>query len=255
MSKRHKFVITSITLSMGFLGITFLENQGRLVGISALSLLSIGFFVWVLKEVLGRNATLLSLVLPPLFTLGVGLFWFLLPSTFYARLPIILLYGVGVYVMALTANIFAVSVQKKIALARAAKGVSFVLTLFISFLLYDAILSLRTEPYILVPLVALVSFPLFLQGLWASRITKEVSREMVFHSAIFCYIIGTIGLMLYFWPVTVVVGSLFLTVAVYVLLGLGQAEFEGRLFKQTVYEYLVVGILVFVVMLLSTSWR
>lgn len=255
MSKRHKFVTTSLLLSLGFLGITFLENENRLVGIAILSLLSIGFFIWVLREGLGKNATLLTLVLPPLFTLGVGLFWFLLPSTLYARLPVILLYGVGVYVMALTANIFAVSVQKKIALARAAKGVSFVLTLFTSFLLYDAVLSLRTEIFVMVSLVVITSFPLFLQGLWASRITREINREMVFHSLIFCYLTGTVALMLYFWPVTVVVGSLFLTVAVYVLLGLGQAELEGRLFKQTIYEYLAVGILVFVVMFLSTSWR
>jgi hypothetical protein len=78
---------------------------------------------------------------------------------------------------------------------------------------------------------------------------------MLTHALAFSYVLGTGGMMLYFWPVSVVVGSLFLTVAVYVLLGLGQAKIEGRLFKQTVYEYLTVGIVVFLLMLLSTSWK
>ena len=242
-------------MSLGFFGITFLENEYRIAGISGLSFVSIVLFWWTLREALGKNATLLTLVLPPLFTFGVGLFWFLLPSTFYARLPVIVLYGVGVYVTALTSNVFAVSVHKKIALARAAKGVSFVLTLFTSFLLYDAVLSLRSGILSSTLLLFVASFPIYLQGLWVSKITKNINRELIMYSAIFSYATAAGGSLLYFWPVTVVVGSLFLTVAVYVLLGLGQAKLEGRLFRATVNEYLVVGILVFLIMFLSTSWH
>lgn len=255
LSKRHKFLITSAILSLGFFGITLLENEQRIAGISGLSLLSIVLFFWTLHEGIGKNATLLTLLLPPLFTLGVGLFWFLLPSTIYARLPVIFLYGVGVYVSALTSNVFTVSVHKKIALARAAKGVSFVLTLFTAFLLYDAILSLRSDILPSTLMLFVSSFPIYLQGLWVSKITKEISREIINYSVVFAYITAAAGALLYFWPVTVVVGSLFLTVAVYVLLGLGQSKLEGRLFKATVNEYLIVGILVFAIMLISTSWR
>jgi hypothetical protein len=255
MSRRHKFVITSVLLSLGFLGITFLNNEDRIVGIFFLSLLSIAFSFWTLRDLLGKNASLLELVLPPLFTLGVGLFWFLLPSTFYARLPIIALYGVGVYVIALTANVFCVSIIKKIALVRAAKGVSFVLTLFTSFLLYDAVLSLRTHILLLTLLLWLASFPLLMQGLWVSKITKGVGRAVIVYAGVLALLISEFGMLLYFWPVTVVVGSLFLTVGMYVLLGLGQAKLEGRLFKQTMNEYLGVGIVVFVIMFLFTSWH
>mgnify|MGYP007068819467 CR=1 FL=1 len=62
-------------------------------------------------------------------------------------------------------------------------------------------------------------------------------------------------MLLYFWPISVVEGAIFLTVVMYVLLGLGQSEHEGRLFKQTVREYLVVGIIVFLAMIVITSWR
>lgn len=255
MSKRHKFLVTSLGLSLGFFGITFLNNEDRFLGIGILTVASLIAFIWCLRDRLGKNATLTSLVTPPLFTLGVGLFWFLLPSTFYARLPVIFLYGAGIYSMVSTSNIFTVSVQKKIALARAARGVSFVLSLFTAFLLYDAILSLRITTFATSALVFIASMPIFIQGLWVSRLTKELGRETIIYSLVFGYVMGVWALMLFFWPVSVVVGALFLTVGVYVLLGLGQARLEGRLFKQTVYEYLAVGIIVFVTMVLVTNWR
>ena len=101
----------------------------------------------------------------------------------------------------------------------------------------------------------MASFPLFLQGLWVSRITKEVGSEILIYSGVFSYVVGGVAVLMYFWPVSVVVGSLFLTVVVYILLGLGQAKIEARLFRQTVNEYLTIGTIVFLIMLLSTNWH
>ena len=67
-------------------------------------------------------------------------------------------------------------------------------------------------------------------------------------------IVSQVAGVLYFWPVTVVVGSLFLTVTVYALLGLGQARLEARLFKNTTREYVLVGALVLVGMFFATHW-
>ncbi|MBI4153609.1 hypothetical protein HY503_01255 [Candidatus Woesebacteria bacterium] len=254
MNKRKRFIITSILLSLGFIGIQFLENQFRFYAIGGLTLLTILLFFWSLKEGIGRNMTLLTLVLPAFFTAGVGVFWFLLPASVFARLPIIVFYGVGIYVLSLTSNIYSVAAIRTIALLRAAHGVGFVLTLVTSFLVYDAILSLRTLLPIMGVSVVLLSFPLYLQGLWAASLQKEYSGELVGEAGVFSLIMGEIALFLHFWPVTVVVGSLFLTVAMYMLLGLGQAKIEGRLFRETVREYLLVGALVFIGMFLATRW-
>lgn len=256
ISKRKKFVATSIILSLGFVVISLLDGSMRFWGIAALVLFTITLFYWSLFEAVSKDATLLLLILPALFTLGVGLFWFLLPSTIVTLLPILVLYGVGIYALSSTSNIFAVSVAiKKIALSRAAKGVGFVLTLFTSFLLYDAILSLKLSIAPTAILVALASFTLFLQGLWESRLSETVGKNVLTYSFLFTYAVALIAVFLYFWPVSVVVGSLFLTGTVYVVLGLGQAKVEGRLFKQVVWEYVLVGIFVFIVMFLFTSWR
>jgi hypothetical protein len=81
-----------------------------------------------------------------------------------------------------------------------------------------------------------------------------LEKEILISSAISSLVVGEAALALYFWPVTVVVGSLFLTISVYMLLGLGQAKIEGRLFPQTVREYFIVGLLVFVGMFIATRW-
>lgn len=254
MTKRRKFIITSLALSLGFLAINFLDNQYRFWFIGALTVLTVLLFMWSLIEGLSFDATLLTLILPGLYTLGVGLFWFLLPSTIFARIPIVLLYGAGIYALCSTANIYTVSAIRAIALARAAKGVGFVLTLVTAFLIYDAILSLRAPIWMSVPLIMLSSFPIYLQGLWTSSLERKIEPEVLKNSILFSLGMGEISLLLSFWPVTVVVGSIFLTIGMYMLLGLGQANAEGRLFKVTIREYLTIGIVVFIAMLFAPRW-
>jgi hypothetical protein len=254
MSKRRRFVISSIILSLGFVAIQFLTDQNRFWAIGILGLATIGFFVWSLFDSLGKNMTLLILILPTIFTLGVGTFWFLLPSNIFARIPIVIFYGIGIYVLCLTMNIFTVSAIRTIALLRAARGVGFVLSLVTSFLVFDAILSLKTQIFVLLPLVFAVSFPLFLQGFWSVILEKEYSKDIFIMSIVTALIMAETAAALFFWPVTVVVGSLFLTVTFYVLLGLGQSKIEGRLFFTTIREHLVVGVVVFIAMFFATHW-
>lgn len=254
MTKRRRFVISSILLSLGFVGIQFLTDQNRFWAIGVLGIATVILFVWSLLEGLGRNMTLLTLILPTIFTLGVGTFWFLLPANVFARIPVVIFYGIGIYILCLTMNIFTVSAIRTIALLRAARGVGFVLSLVASFLVFDAILSLRTSIYFLLPLVAVISLPLFFQGFWSVVLEREFSKEMFILSLVSTLVMVETAAVLFFWPVTVVVGSLFLTVTFYILLGLGQSKLEGRLFSATVREYLVVGVLVFIAMFFATHW-
>ncbi|OGM61355.1 hypothetical protein A3A52_05580 [Candidatus Woesebacteria bacterium RIFCSPLOWO2_01_FULL_39_14] len=254
MSKRKRFIATSITLSLGFVGIQFLPEQYRIISIGLLGLLTLLLFFWSLKEGLGFNMTLITLTLPLIFTLGVGFFWFLLPTSPLTRIPIVIFYGFGIYALCLTANIYTVSAIRTIALLRAAKGVGFVLTLLSFFLVFDTILSLKWPIYLYAVTSILASFPLFFHGFWEVELEKNFSRKVGRFSLIASVIMGEIAIAIFFWPTSVVVGSLFLTVASYVLLGLGQAELEGRLFSQTIREYLLVGLAVFIGMFFVTRW-
>jgi hypothetical protein len=254
MSKRRRFVVTSILLSLGFIAVQFLNDQNRFWAIGALGVLTVVLFYWSLLESLGRNMTILTLVLPTVYTLGVGIFWFLLPANIYARIPIVLFYGAGIYILCLTANIYLVAAVRTIALLRAARGVGFVLTLLTSFLVFDALSSLRVEIYVLVPLIFAVSLPLYMQGFWSMLLESKFSKDLFNLSISASLITAEVAAALYFWPVTVVVGSLFLTAAFYMLLGLGQAKLEGRLFASTVREHLLVGVFIFIAMFIATHW-
>ena len=253
MTKRQRFVLTSVFLSLGFIATQFYEGS-RFMAITLLGLFTLILFYWSLKEGLGLNFTLTSLILPVYFTLGVGLFWFLLPANIYAQIPIVIIYGIGIYALCLTLNIYTVSAIRTIALLRAALGVGFVLTLFALFLIYDTILSLRVNILLYILSVISVSFPLLFQSYWSVDLNKYMNKEVLLYSLISSLIIGEIAAILFFWPVTVVVGSLFLTITCYVLLGLGQAKLQGRLFAQTVREYLTIGVLVFIGMFFATRW-
>jgi hypothetical protein len=254
MAKRLRFVITSVILSLGFVGIQFSPNNYRFLAIGALAFLTLILFTWSIWEGLGRDMTILTLVLPFYFTIGVGLFWFLLPSSIFARIPIVILYGGGIYALCLTANIYTVAAIRTIALMRAARGVGFVLTLFTLFLVFDTILSIRESIFLTSGVAALASFPLLYQGFWSVKLDKKFSNDVLKISLIATLVMGEIAASLFFWPVTVVVGSLFLTASCYMLLGLGQAELEGRLFHQTIREHLYVGIAVFIGMFFATHW-
>ena len=254
MTKRRKFLLTSIFLSLGFFGIQFLDSRFRMIGIFVLASFAIPLFSWSLSEGLGWNMTLLTLVLPVFFTVGVGIFWFLLPANIYARLPIVLFYAFGIYALASTMNVFTVGAIRTIALLRAARGVGFVLTLATSFLIFNAIISLKIPFWGTGLTIGLLAFPLFLQGFWSVSLEKKYAAKLLTLALSVSLMVGELALALSFWPVTLVVGSLFLTVAVYVLLGLGQTYLEQRLFAQTVKEYLTVGILVFLGMFFATHW-
>lgn len=254
MSKRLRFIISSLLLSGGFVWTQLLDDSYKFIAIGILVLLTALFSVWSFFEGLGKNMTLLSLVLPTLFTLGVGIFWFLLPSSIYTRIPIVIFYGLGLYVLLSTMNIYTVSSQKTIALLRAARGVGFVLTLVTTFLIFDAILSIRQGIWVSAILIFVSTFLLSLQGLWSIELEKQFEKGIFTMSFVSSLILAELSILIFFWPVTVVVGSLFLTSGVYMLLGLGQAKLEDRLFPSVVREYLTVGLIVLVGMFFATRW-
>src|SRR3989344_156743 len=246
MSKRKRFIISSILCSLGFIGILFLPSNFRFISIGVLGLVTLMLFVWSLREGLGFDMTLMTLVLPFFFTVSVGFFWFLLPKGIFTYIVAIAIYSISVYALFLTSNIYTVAAIRTIALLRAARGVGFVLTLFTFFLVFDAIVSFRWPVYVSSFFVALLSLPLYLQGFWIITLEKYISKKLIIMTLIASLVMGEIAVSLFFWPATVVVASLFLTVSAYVLLGLGQSDLEDRLFIQTVREYLLVGAAVFI---------
>lgn len=254
LRKRQKFVLSAGVLSILMLGIEVSGFQFRSEAIVVLGMISLVLGIWSLREGLLNKASYLSLILPVSFTVAVGFFYLLLPSNWVTLVPVVILFGIGEYALFLTANIYTVAAVRTIALLRAAQAVGYVLTLLTLFLSYDSILSYRWSPVINALAISLVSFPLYLSGVWSVSASEVIDRRVVLFSFVLSLVSGEIALFLGLWPVTVAVGSLFLTTMGYILLGLSQHELSGRLFKQTVWEYLAVGAAVFITMFLTTRW-
>lgn len=254
ISKRQKFIISAALLSIGLLAIQLANISWRYQAIFGLTFLTYLLSVWSLREGISGIEWLTVLILPTLFTAGVGLFYFLLPSGWLARLPVAALYGLGLYALLLTENIFSVAAIRNIQLLRAAHAVGFLLTLLTAFFLYDTILSFRLSFWLNFIFVFLVSLPLFIQGLWSVNLEERISGQIWFYSLALSLIVAEGALALSFWPVTVSAGSLALITIMYVVLGLTQHYLSQRLFKRTINEYLTVGIIVLAVILITTHW-
>lgn len=255
ISKRQKFALTAALLSVGLLAIQVLGFNDRYQIIGGLTFLTLVLSAWSLSEGLVINWWFLNiLILPTFFTAGVGLFYFLTPAIWLTRIPIVLLFGLGLYVLLLTENIFAVAAMRTIQLLRSAQAVGFLLTVMTAFFLYDTILSFRLEPWLNFLGVGLVSLPLILHGLWYVNLEEKISFQIWFYVLALSLILAEAALILSFWPLTVAVGSLGLSTVLYIALGLVQHHLSERLFKKTVNEYLGVGLAVLVVIFLTTHW-
>ncbi len=254
MRKRQKYVISSAILSLGFISVQVFNIDWRYQAIAGLSLLTMLLSIWSLFEGLGGIAWLMVLLLPPLYTAGVGLFYFLLPSSWLTRLPVALAYSAGMYALLLTENIFTVAAVRTIQLFRSAHAVGFLLTLATAFFLYDAILSSKLPFWSNALLVGICTFPLTLQGLWSVKLNDKITKGLLVFSGIISLLLLEVAGVISFWPLTVTSGSLFLTACLYVVLGLCQHYLDERLFPNTVREYLGVGTVVLLTMYFTTQW-
>lgn len=254
MTKRKKIIISSLLLSLGFLLIHSGIIDQRYLGFSILIIASILLSAWSLWEGLKGWTVGIVLLLPNLFTVAVGLFYFLLPGDLVAKLPVTILFGIGYYVLLLTGNIFSVASVRNIQLLRSAQATGFLLTLITAFLLFDAIFSYRFDPWLNALIVLTVSFLLTLQGLWSITLEESISKGLLTTSLSLALILGEFSLAISFWPLSVSSSSLFLITALYVLLGLTQSDLQKRLFQKTIREYLWVGVIVFLTIFLTTGW-
>ena len=254
LSKRRKFVFASILLSVGLLVTQLVDQEWRYAVIAAISILSGGLTIWALVQDLKGSGWFLAPILPILYPAAVALFYFLLPEKVVTRAVILVLFGIGMYAIFLTENIFVVASLRTIQLARAAQAVGFLFTLLIAFFLFDSIFSFKWAAWWNAGLVVATSFPLLLHGVWSIDLYETLKKRLVLYASGLTLGMGQLALMISFWPVSIVVASLFLVTAMYVSLGLVQHQLGERLFQQTIREYVQVGAIVLIVTFLAAHW-
>lgn len=255
MTKRMKLVIVAVVLSLGLLGIQSIDVDSRYQAIGLLAGVAYGLSAWALFDDLKKTEWLTVLILPVLYPVAVALFYFLLPVRLLSRVMILSIFGIGMYALLLTENIFSVAAIRTIQLLRAAHAVGFLLTLLVAFFLWHTLFSFRLSPWWNALGVGITSLPLVLQGLWSVNLEEKISREVVNNSLGLSWGLASLALMISFWPVTITIASLFLVTGLYVGLGLIQNRMSGRLFHKTITEYLWVAGLVVGLTFLLARWK
>jgi hypothetical protein len=273
MTKRFKFISVAGVLGvmLGLTGLVSVEN--RLAVLLTVTAISYVMSVWVLFEDLKGLEWITLMILPVMFTLGSGLFANLLPDVIPNLLGLrfeietamvmgkvfkwlfIVLYILGLYAIYLLENIISVASIRTIQLLRAARSMGFVMTLVVSLFFFLVVLSLRLWFYWIGLISFVVGFMLAYGHLWSIDI-KDESRQMVkLYSLTMAILMGFLGLAMAFWPVKPFMGGLMMTVFFYTHLGILENYLKHKSHGESLVEYLVFGLIIFIIGFATTSWR
>jgi len=253
IDKRQKFILGVLVLSsMLFLSEYQFAKSGIVVA-TIMAIITDLVLYWAIKDDLKENFSWSIFTLPFFYSLAFALFYFLIPTRLIFRLILTALYALGLYSLYLSKNIFIVSSIRTIALLSGARIVSFILTLLSYFFLTNTLFSLHQPIFIAVPLLAIYTYPLVYQALWSYNLQKG-SVSLKEWAGVVTLCIVELSCVVWFWPSTPTVISLFLTGILYTLVGLSHVWFDKRLFRSVMWEYVWVGAIVFFVLVLFTSW-
>lgn len=250
MRRREKFVIVSVLLSAALLLMQYIPLDWRYLATLALFGLSYLSAAWALSDDLQAHEWLTIIPFPAFYATAVALFYFLLPEMILSRLAIVLVFGVGMYALFLTSNIFSVAKGRTIQLLYAAHAVALFFTMLTSLLFSNVIFSLRLPFYFNAALIFASHFPLVLTALWSVELPQRLERSLLGYTAVFSLILAELALAFSFLPLPVWSQALFIMSLLYVGLSVLQSLLKGRLFQNTITEYNLVASLMLVLFVL-----
>lgn len=253
-SKRQKFVVAVLLLSVGVFMSEYFSGLKLALSAVGLAIATDLMLLFILRKDIKGSFFGPILVLPFFFSLAFPFFYTLVPERLLSRLIITVIYAFGLYSLFLTQNIFAVSGIRTINLLRSARIVAFVITLLVFYFLVNFIFSLRF-PVLLTPLVIFpISFFMNIQSLWTYTLDTSQVKSIALFSGIIALCILQLSYVLILWPVNASVYSLFLTGVFYTYSGLCHAWLERRLFKGILWEYVWVGFISVLFLVIFSKW-
>ncbi len=253
-NKRQKFVVAVLILSTGVFMSEYFTGIKLTLSAIGLAIATVLMLLFILRNDIKNTFFGPILVLPFFFSLAFPFFYALVPERLLSRLLITAIYAFGLYSLFLTQNIFAVSGIRTINLLRSARIVAFVLTLLVFYFLVNFIFSLRL-PVLITPLAILpLSFFMNIQSLWTYTLDTSQVKAIALFSAVIAISILQLSYVLVLWPVNASIYSLFLTGIFYTYSGLCHAWLERRLFKGILWEYVWVGFISVLFLVIFSKW-
>ncbi len=253
INKRQRFIFSVIFLSLGLFIAELVLGKSGIYIVMGLSVLTVILLYLSLRQDLRGNFTPQTFILPFMYSLGVGLFYLLVPARFLTRIGMTAFYALGLYSLFLSQNIFTVSSIRTIQLLSGARTVSLVLTLVSYFFISNVVFSFHINVFITLALVFAYTFLFVMQAIWVYTLEKSPFTQ-IFWVLSLSVSLAEIALFLWLGPSSPTVSGLFLTAIFYVLTGLTQAWFEKRLFRSVILEYFWVTAISFLFLIVFTNW-
>lgn len=244
MRRREKFVIASILLSLGLLGVQVTAVEFRYVAVGIFTFVSYIVATWALSADLQHHERITIVPFPALYAMSVSLFYFLLPPNLLTRVLLLILFGVGMYALFLTANIYSVAKGRTIQLVHAAQAIALIITLLTSLFFSNTIFSLKFPFYLNGLLIGLSHFPLIFISLWSVNLEQEINKATINLSTVLALVLIELAVVLSFFPLSVWYNSLFIMSFLYIGVGILQSAMKGRLFNRTLTEYSIVALFI-----------
>jgi len=243
MRRREKFVISTILLIVSFFALQYLSLEWRYWGVAVFGVVTYFVCTWALSDDLQLYERLTIVPLPAMYAISVALFYFLLPSSLLSRTGLLILFGLGLYALLLTCNIFSVAKGRTIQLLYAASAVGFLIVLLTSMLFSSIIFSLKLPFWANGLLVGLVHYPLVFMSLWSVNLEDFIAKDLLIYSLAISVFLTELAILLSLVPIPVWNASLFITGIIYLVLGILHSFLRGRLFKNTTREYSLMALL------------
>ncbi len=255
MRRREKFVIASVFLSLGLLGVQATALDFRYIAVVVFGIVSYLVSTWALADDLQLVERFTVVPFPALYAVSVALFYFLLPENIMSKVAILILFGIGMYALFLTSNIYSVAKGRTIQLLHAAHAVGLLFNLLTSLLFTNTVFSLKMPFFLNMFMVGLVHYPLIFMSLWSVKLENEVSDRVSILAGLLTLILMEAALILSFIPFSVWYNALFIMSLLYIGLGILHNYLKGRLFSKTLTEYSLVGALVVLIFFLVFPFK
>lgn len=255
LSKRQRFVITTIVLTLAIMLTQSLPITKVFILAIIASLLTFIFSLWCYWEELGGVEYLTLTILPILYTVGISLFYFLLPLRLIIRGPVIILYAIGIYAILSLENIFNVAAIRTIALLRAAKSFNMIFSILALFLILNTYLSFHYIAFLNFAIILILVFIAYIPLFWAERLTNNLDKNIILISFTFALIAAEIGFFISFYPLKPTFASLYLISVFYTLLGLGQNKLRDLPLKRSLPEYIIINISALIMLFVTSAWK
>lgn len=255
MRRREKFVLSAIVLSLGLLSVQYISLEWRFIGVLIFTMVSYFVSAWALSDDLQKFEWLTILPLPALYAGAVGAFYFLLPISILSRIFNLVLFGVGMYALYLTSNIYSVAKGRTIQLLHAAHAIGLLFTLLTSLLFLNTVFSQHLAFYLNALLVGILHFPLIFLFLWSVNLEQKIDRQIIHLSWMLTLFLVELAIIFSFFPFSVWNIALLIMTFLYIGLGILQSHLQNRLFQNTLNEYSWVAVFLCIVFLILLPWK